>query len=304
MDLQPIRLGTLDAPKEKWMSEPIQGLLDEAQKRKVEICPLIAVNIDDGLGETLAKNGIDALICDLEELPLDLPNGFCVGAFIPVASRTDILVLRPSLGTSSLENLPPKARIATQGVRRKAQLLHLNPSLEVSQFDDSPASVLKKLQNQELEGICLGGSALEIHRLETTDEFTIRPLPERYFHPGSGQGCAAILCRDKREDRKLIGRINHSDLEICLRFERQLIQAINGGIHIPLGVFSEIVNGEFILNGILLSKEGDDFVTLSAATHHFDDPDFISNIICEIKVREKGDLLESLASSSIQSSEA
>jgi len=304
MDLQPIKLGFLDTPKDKWLAGPVQKLLEGAQKRPVEIQTLSPPKLATILQNFSTETELDALICDLEELPLKLPERICPGAYVPVASRTDILVLRSDLGTSSLENLPSGARIATRTARRRAQLLHLNSSLQVTVFEGSPASALDQVQKQDLEGFCVGGSDLEIFELGVSDDLTISPLPERYFHPGSGQGCIAALVHNKRENLKLMNKISHDELEVCMRFERELLEALNGGLSVPLGVFSEIVNGEFILNGILLSKNGDDYVTLSAATHHFDDPDFISNIICEVKVREKTHLLDEVSSNASQSSQA
>src|SRR4030067_176271 len=78
--------------------------------------------------EALLRQEIDLAVHSMKDVPTDLPSGLHLGAITEREDPRDVLISREGQG---LEQLPAGARIGTSSLRRKAQLLAINPQWEV-----------------------------------------------------------------------------------------------------------------------------------------------------------------------------
>src|ERR687897_2475283 len=80
------------------------------------------------LDEALLSGEIDLAVHSLKDVPTEPPEWVDLAAFTLRRDPSDVLV---SDGRHTLEDLPQGAVLATSSQRRKAQLLHQRPDLEV-----------------------------------------------------------------------------------------------------------------------------------------------------------------------------
>src|ERR1700742_3402154 len=81
--------------------------------------------------EALLGNRIDAAVHSMKDMPTAQPAGLAISAFLPREDARDVLIAG---GVTRIAALRPGAVIGSAALRRKAQLLHLRPDLQVVNF--------------------------------------------------------------------------------------------------------------------------------------------------------------------------
>ena len=307
MDVQPIKLGTRGSKLALAQAQHVKTLLEETQKRPVEIIvietsgdrdldsPLPEIGgkgvFTQELEEKLLNKEIDGAVHSLKDLPTELPDDLTIGACLHRDTSADALVFPAEASFGMLEELPRGFRIGTSAVRRKALITHYNSNLQPVELRGNIDTRVNKLLDGQCDALCLSLAGLQRLGFDQDARIRILALPERYFLPAVAQGCVAVECKNQKDILKIFKRIEDPTTEVCVRMERELLSGLGGGCSVPLGVHSEVETGEFILNGILFSDDCSDFVTLSGSTRDLSDRDFIPNLIYEIRERGKGHLL-------------
>ena len=87
--------------------------------------------------------------------------------------------------------------IATGSIRRKIQLLELNPDLKIFNLRGNVDTRLRKLENNDWDGIIVAAAAM--HRLNLHSSITEYLDPNIYV-PAAGQGAIGLEIAEKRED--------------------------------------------------------------------------------------------------------
>lgn len=199
----------------------------------------------------LLDASIDLAVHSMKDLPTDLPDGLCIAAIPAREDPRDVLVSQSGLG---LDNLPKRAKIGTASPRRKSQLLHLRPDLQVVNVRGNLDTRLRKLHETELEGVIL--AAAGIKRLIGGDIIT------EYFEtsrmvPAAGQGALGIEARqDDLEIKALLTAINDNQCEIEVFAERAVLRELGGGCQVPIGAFSELKDDRLHLMAAVCSPDG------------------------------------------------
>ena len=117
------------------------------------------------LDEGLRAGDIDFAVHSLS-LPTQDAPGLAMAAIMARAPVADALGVHPNLEASSIDALPPKARIGTSSLRRKAQLLHHRPDFTLCHCAAMSAQGCKKLETENLAATLLAEAGL--HRLALT----------------------------------------------------------------------------------------------------------------------------------------
>ncbi|MCO4781087.1 MAG: hydroxymethylbilane synthase [Candidatus Cloacimonetes bacterium] len=309
MDSTAIKLGTRGSELALWQANHVKSLLEKVQDRPVELV-IISTKGDEILNVPLKEIGskglftyeleqamingdIDAAVHSLKDLPTDMEETFTVASFLERGSVKDALVFpKGAKATPMLEKLPDGCIVGTSSVRRQAQILRLNPNVTMKDIRGNINTRVQKLIDGEYDAICLAAAGLERLEFDKRDDIIVKKLSPRYFLPAVAQGCVAIQTLNNKTQINLFKKLNHSETEKCVEMERELLQACGGGCSIPLGVFSEVVDNEFILKAILLSQDGKEYVSLGDATRELEDSDLVANIMTDLKVRGMSHLLK------------
>lgn len=198
---------------------------------------------------SLAQGEIDFAVHSLKDLPVELPPGLTIGAYLARDLPNDVLV---SKGNLRLDEIPHQGTIATGSLRRKFQLLRYRSDLQIVDIRGNIETRLQKLRDNDWDGLILAHAALA--RLGKT-ELISDVIPQNIMYPAVGQGIVAVECRDEAVMRDIFGRIDRVDSGICALAERAFLEGIGGGCQIPLGVISTLQGDELTLSGIYMPRE-------------------------------------------------
>ncbi len=111
--------------------------------------------------ETALLGGeIDFAVHSLKDLQTVQPEGLVIGAVSARETPNDILISRKY---KTIDELPAGARVATGSLRRKSQLLHYRPDLEIVEIRGNVPTRIKKFYEADLDGLILAYAG--VHRL-------------------------------------------------------------------------------------------------------------------------------------------
>ena len=199
----------------------------------------------------LLDGTIDLAVHSMKDLPTDLPDGLCIAAIPVREDPRDVLVTESGI---SLDGLPEGAKIGTTSPRRKSQLLHLRPDLQVVDVRGNLDTRLRKLQETNLDGIIL--AAAGIKRLIGAEIITA------YFEvdqmvPAPGQGALGVEAREgDLEMKTLLNAINDSHSETEVLAERAVLRRLGGGCQVPIGANARLKDDRLHLIATVCSPAG------------------------------------------------
>lgn len=203
------------------------------------------------LEQALLANQADIAVHSMKDMPVQLPNELIIAACLTRGNPQDAFL---SPNYSSIETLPRGAVIGTSSLRRQSQLLALRPDVQVMPLRGNVDTRLKKLMNNEFDGIILACAGLQ--RLGM-DSYIQEILAADRFLPAIGQGIIGVECRNNDSEIKaLLSFIHHHETEVCLRAERAMNQQLQGGCQAPIAGFARVENSKLILSGKVLAVDG------------------------------------------------
>lgn len=199
----------------------------------------------------LVDGEADLAVHSMKDVPTSLPPGLMIGCICTREDHRDVLI---SSKHRSFDQLPKGARIGTSSLRRKAQLWHLRPDLELIDVRGNLQTRMRKLDEMDLDGIILAAAGvLRLGWAERITEF----LSEDVSLPAVGQGSIGIECRSN--DQRVLNMIqllNDPQAEKCIRIERSLLRQLEGGCQIPIGCWARFEQGAILVDGMVASLDG------------------------------------------------
>jgi hydroxymethylbilane synthase len=202
------------------------------------------------LDEALLNREIDLAVHSLKDVPTEPPDGIVLAAVTRRHDPSDVLV---SDERYTVEGLPRGAGVATSSLRRRAQLLHHRPDLEVVGIRGNVDTRVRKMREGAADAVVLARAGLE--RLGLDAPHTV--IPSDIVLPAVGQGALAAATR---EDHPLRGSIretlNHGPTERAVLAERAMLRTLEGGCRVPVGVKSAVDGSVVRLRGIVISPDG------------------------------------------------
>ncbi len=199
---------------------------------------------------------IDAAVHSLKDLPGVLSAGLTLAAITERADARDVCVSRQGC---TLDRLPQGARVATSSLRRRAQLLHRRPDLQIVEIRGNIDTRLRKaLAPDGPDAIILAAAGLE--RLGLT-EYITEYLPLEVMLPAAGQGALAVEVRAADEWlTRLVAAADHTPTRRAVAAERALLDALGGGCQVPIGVYASVEGAgdeeQLALRAMVASPDG------------------------------------------------
>src|SRR5262249_41090636 len=138
-----------------------------------------------------------------------------------------------------LAELPLGAVVATGSLRRRAQLLHMRPDLQLAHVRGNVDTRLRKaLASDGPDAAILAVAGLKRLGLEAR---ITEMLPVETLVPAVGQGALAVEVRasDVRL-RRLLRPLDHAATRQAVLAERAVLAALGGGCQVPLGVHAQV----------------------------------------------------------------
>jgi hydroxymethylbilane synthase len=174
-----------------------------------------------GLEEALLEGRIDAAVHSAKDMTSTDTAGLAVGAYLPREDPRDALCGRSELRQGM--------RVGTASVRRRAQLLALEPELSIEPLRGNIDTRLRKRAERGLDAVVLAACGLD--RLGLADEIGRRFEPDEVL-PEAGQGALAIQVRAGEEE--LVAAADDPETRRRVEAERACVSAVGGGCLAPV----------------------------------------------------------------------
>jgi hydroxymethylbilane synthase len=203
------------------------------------------------LEAALEDGRADIAVHSAKDVPMRLPQGFCLAAITPREDPRDCLVSNVS---ASLDALPPGSVVGTSSLRREAQLRERHPALQVKPLRGNLDTRLAKLDRGECQAIVLAAAGLK--RLGLAARIRTLLEPEHSL-PAPGQGALAIECREDHDAlRQRLVRLEDSATSACVRAERALSRALSGDCQLPLAAYAVPSGTQIRLRALVAKPDG------------------------------------------------
>jgi hydroxymethylbilane synthase len=289
---QPIRIGTRGSALALWQAREVAARLAVAGASS-EI--VVIRTSGDRLGEApLADAGgkrlfvkeiedallaatIDIAVHSTKDLPVVLPAGLVMGAFLPRATPWDALVLPARLaavpktlaGVSAALGATP--RIGTSSIRRITQLHRVLPGATFEAIRGNVDTRLRKLDAAAADGglydaIVLACAGLE--RVGFGDRISLA-LPITACVPAPGQGAIGIERREDAPPRlvALVASLDDHATRAEVAAERIVVEILEGGCQAPIGALARAsADGTLELHAAVTSLDGDELRAMAFGT--------------------------------------
>jgi hydroxymethylbilane synthase len=209
----------------------------------------------------LLAGEVDAAVHSAKDLPSQSSPGAQIAAVLPRAPINDVLISKHSGGLASV---PCGATVATGSVRRQRQLHWKRADLKVVDLRGNVPTRLRKLAENEWDGIVLARAGLERLGFSPTrteidceaGQFFFEILSREVFLPAGGQGIIALQIRaDDQSIKALLESVNDHETLLCLQAEREFLSRLHGDCNFPVGVHATINNGKMKLRAQVFEGE-------------------------------------------------
>jgi hydroxymethylbilane synthase len=212
------------------------------------------------LEEALLDGRIDVAVHSAKDMTSTDTTGLVVGAYLPREDPRDALC-----GTRELR---PGLRVGTASVRRRAQLLALEPELEVEPLRGNIDTRLRKREERGLDAVVLAACGLD--RLGLESEIGRRFDPDELL-PEAGQGALALQVR--AGDDGMLAAADHYETRRRVEAERACVAAVGGGCLAPVAAHHD---GE-TLTALVADEDGAWLERLTG-----DDPAVLGHALAEL----------------------
>ena len=263
-----LRIGTRGSPLALWQANhvadrlrpvieprPVELVLIETDGDRIQDKALSQMGgfgvFTKAIQDALLEKRIDAAVHSLKDLPTLPVIGLKLAAVPPRGPTGDALV---SHKHKRFADLPQGAVIGTSSLRRRSQLLNERPDLKLIDLRGNVDTRLRKLLEQELDGIILAEAGL--HRLGLGTHIT-EILDPKWMLPAVGQGAIGLECReDDAETCRFVEALTDMPTWNAVLAERAMLYALGGGCLVPIGSYTQIAGGVLTLRGTVLSPDG------------------------------------------------
>ena len=163
----------------------------------------------------------------------------------------DVLVARQGL---TLSTLPEKAVLGTSSLRRRAQLLHWRPDLQIVPLRGNVDTRLRKLESENLDGIIVAAAGLLRMGWEgRISEF----IPPEICLPAVGQGALGVeMRRDDEEAQALFAPLTSAVTQATVTAERSFLARLQGGCQVPIAAWAVAEREQLYLRGMISDING------------------------------------------------
>jgi hydroxymethylbilane synthase len=207
----------------------------------------------------LVAGDVDVAVHSAKDLPSETSSGAQITAVLPRGPINDVLISKYPGGFASVRS---GGTVATGSVRRQRQLHWKRADLNVVDLRGNVPTRLRKLAENEWDGIVLARAGLErlgfsFNGTEIVGgQFFLEILPSEIFVPAGGQGIIALQIRsDDQGTRALIESVSDRETLLCLLAEREFLNRLHGDCNFPVGVHATMNNGRMKLRAQVFQSE-------------------------------------------------
>jgi hydroxymethylbilane synthase len=205
--------------------------------------------------DDMLRGAIDIAVHSMKDMPVLQPNGLVLDTYLP---REDVRDAFVSAGHDRLADLPSGAVVGTSSLRRRAQLLHFRPDLNVIEFRGNVQTRLKKLEDNVADCTFLAMAGLR--RLDMA-HVAKSAIETEEMLPAVAQGAIGIERRiDDTRAAQMLEAIHDKETGQRLVAERAFLEALDGSCETPIAGLSELDGTNMRLRGQVLRPDGSESI--------------------------------------------
>ncbi len=206
--------------------------------------------------DALLDGSIDMAVHSMKDMPVEQPDGLVLDCYLP---REDVRDAFVSLKYKSIADLPHGAKLGSSSLRRRAQILHRRPDIEVVEFRGNVQTRLRKLE----EGIA-DATFLAMAGLNRLDNSAVAQsaIEVDDLLPAVAQGAIGIERHVKNQTiHDMLSAIADKDTETQLAAERAFLKALDGSCQTPIAGLATLDGDSLTLQGQILRIDGSEQVS-------------------------------------------
>jgi hydroxymethylbilane synthase len=204
--------------------------------------------------EALLSGRIDIAVHSMKDMPTAQPAGLVIAAFLAREDARDVLIAGD---VRRIADLKQGAIVGTAALRRRAQLLHRRPDLDIVILRGNVDTRLAKRARGEVEATLLALAGLK--RMGLGDVGAA--VPEDEMLPAVGQGAICIECRsDDETTRARLAAIDHAPTATCIAAEHAMLAELDGSCRTPIAGHAVLTDGALHLRGLIAKPDGSELI--------------------------------------------
>ncbi|WP_426035357.1 hydroxymethylbilane synthase [Cypionkella sp. TWP1-2-1b2] len=271
---QPFKIGTRGSPLALWQAHEVRRCLMAAYTLPVEAFEVVVIKVtgdqiqdralkDIGgkglftreIEDALLDGGIDIAVHAMKDMPTLQPDGLWLDCYLP---RQDVRDGFVTLNGGGLLDLPQGAVVGSSSLRRRAQLAHRRPDLQLVEFRGNVQTRMKKLHDGVAAATFLAMAGL--NRLGMAE--VARPVEVTEMLPAVAQGAIGVERRqnDPRAEA-MLAAIHHTPTGQQLAAERGFLARLDGSCETPIAGLAVLEGDELWLRGEILRPDGSKVIT-------------------------------------------
>jgi hydroxymethylbilane synthase len=180
-----------------------------------------------------------------------VPEGLMIAAVPPREDWRDAFI---SNNYSRLADIPSGGRVGTGSLRRRVQLLHLRPDLEVVPIRGNVDTRLRKMAEQGLDALILAAAGLSrLGIIHVSRSF----LTDKEMLPAVSQGALGLEVRaaDTRT-REVIAFLDDPVTHAAVKAERGFLARLEGGCVVPVAGLGQLNDGVLSFEALIGDLDG------------------------------------------------
>ena len=188
----------------------------------------------------LLNKSIDLAVHSHKDLETNPPAGLMIACVSEREDPADLLLIAKSAVDKENDwTLKTNAIVGTSSARRKSQVVRFREDLEIKDLRGNVPTRIQKLRDGNYDAILLAKAGVDRLQIDLS-EFEVVVLNPKAFVPAPAQGVLALQIRE--EDTALfdvLQKMNHPDVQRRIAVERKVLNLMQGGCQLPLGVYCD-----------------------------------------------------------------
>ncbi len=206
--------------------------------------------------EDLVTGRIDIAVHSMKDMPTIQPAGLIIDCYL---EREDVRDAFVSLAFARLAELPAGAKVGSSSLRRRAQLAHRRPDLDLVEFRGNVQTRIRKLEEGVAVATFLAMAGLNRLGLAHVARCAIEP---QEMLPAVAQGAIGV---ERRENdgraAELIAAIHDRPTGHRLACERAFLAQLDGSCETPIAGLAELQGSKIRMRGEILRPDGSEVLS-------------------------------------------
>lgn len=198
----------------------------------------------------LLEGRIDLAVHSLKDMPMNIPKELPILALTKREDERDVLIL-PRGSKEWDQSLPA----GCSSFRRRIQLQHLYPGLEVKGIRGNIITRLEKLESGEFGALVLAAAGIKRLNLE---ERIFKTFTTAEILPAAGQGVLAVQGY-KDHMRDITACLCDPATNFIAKCERDFVRRLDGGCSSPVAAHAVIEEGYLKLSGLYYEEKSNQY---------------------------------------------